>query len=362
MSETKKLNIIITGCNSGIGLGTLNGVITKYADQVGTVIMACRNKNKVKVAVDSLNLGIWDADRCTILPEWLPNQNEDEKGAEGVEKIEEVDNPKDSEGVKKKDILNIVNNATNNARSIVDRLLFIPVELNNIQSVTLFSKTYLSLNLPLDILILNAGIGSTDLAYMFDINVVGHYHMTRILMQNMINAKAKIVVVSSETHGSLATKLKENETIREHFFNGSISNSVNFFSEYGLTKLCNIWFSNEIHKRYNHLGIRVNALHPGVVKTNFGSNGELPTLLKPLISFFKLLFFVSTDEGAKPSLNVAFSPELDQVSGKYFHLCKEITPYFTAFQENRWTELWDLCEQLVKEKLGDFQYDEIISS
>lgn len=335
MSEIKKLNIIITGCNTGIGLATLKGIVTKYADQVGTVVMACRNQTRVKDGVDSLKLGTWDAERCTILPDWISNQQE-------------------------KNISKIISDATNEPRSILDRLLFIPVELNNVQSVTSFSKIYLALNLPLDILILNAGIASTNRSLMFESNVLGHYHLTRMLLQNLVNSKGKIVVVSSDAHGIIANKLKDNESIRDHIYTGeNIMNTAKAFKEYGFTKLCNLWFSNELHKRYNQYGIRVNALHPGAVRTTFG-NDEVPVLLKPLV-FVAKLFFISADEGAKPSLHLAFSPEIDQVSGKYFNLCKESAPYYTGLQENRWTELWDLCEQLVIEKLGNFQYEEIQS-
>ena len=67
-------------------------------------------------------------------------------------------------------------------------------------------------------------------------------------------------------------------------------------------------------------GVTVNCLHPGVVATNiWGTNP--PLIFKLIIGVMKP-FMLDAKRGAQTSLYLASSPEVADVSGKYFIKCK----------------------------------------
>ena len=68
-------------------------------------------------------------------------------------------------------------------------------------------------------------------------------------------------------------------------------------------------------RRLEGTGVTVNCLHPGFVATNFGrSNGGI---FQPIFRIGQL-FATSPEEGAQTSVYLASSPEVADVSGKYF--------------------------------------------
>ena len=88
---------------------------------------------------------------------------------------------------------------------------------------------------------------------------------------------------------------------------------------YGNSKLGNLMFTFELDRRLRESGISnvsVNAVHPGLVKTNLGR------YMNPLVTkVFQLLpeFFVLTPEqGARTQVQVALSEDFEGVSGKYY--------------------------------------------
>src|SRR5438445_291906 len=69
--------------------------------------------------------------------------------------------------------------------------------------------------------------------------------------------------------------------------------------------------------------ITSNALHPGGVASNFGASGSWlfkygTKLARP--------FLLTTEQGARTSVYLASSPDVDGVTGEYFAKCKIATP------------------------------------
>ena len=74
-------------------------------------------------------------------------------------------------------------------------------------------------------------------------------------------------------------------------------------------------FVIEFARLFTGTGITVNALRPGVVATNLGASMPLPmrigfTLMRP--------FMLSAEQGAKTSLYLAMSSDVEGVTGRYF--------------------------------------------
>jgi len=112
---------------------------------------------------------------------------------------------------------------------------------------------------------------------------------------------------------------------------------------YGASKLCNIWFAREASRRLAADKVTSNSLHPGGVASNFGASGSVfmrfgTTLAKP--------FLLTPAKGARTSIYLASSPEVSDVTGKYFVRCKVATPSGRARDDDSARRLWELSEKL----------------
>jgi len=112
---------------------------------------------------------------------------------------------------------------------------------------------------------------------------------------------------------------------------------------YGASKLCNIWFAREASKRLAADKVTSNSLHPGGVASNFGASGSVfmrlgTKLAKPLL--------LTPAKGARTSIYLASSPEVADVTGKYFVRCKVATPSGRARDDDSARRLWELSEKL----------------
>lgn len=191
----------------------------------------------------------------------------------------------------------------------------------------------------LDILVNNVGMmpGKRTLtAEGFEIswatNHLAPFLLTNLLLEKMQAAEsARIVNVSSEAHrlGQLS------------FQDLSCPNKYTAFTAYCDSKLANILFTNELTRRLELTNITANALHPGIVSTNFGQENS---------GSFKYLFqlarpFMTTPEkGARTSIYLAASPHTAGLSGCYFSKMKPIKSAGITYNPNISQRLWTLSE------------------
>ena len=123
-----------------------------------------------------------------------------------------------------------------------------------------------------DILINNAGAyfenyieTSENLEMTFSLNHLSYFQLTMILMDMIIaESPGRVINVSSNAH--FRAKLDLN--------NIQMKNNYKGWTAYCNSKLMNILFTYELHKRFKETGITFNALHPGFVDTNLGNNNK----------------------------------------------------------------------------------------
>ncbi len=115
---------------------------------------------------------------------------------------------------------------------------------------------------------------------------------------------------------------------------------------YGMTKLANIYFTTELARRLAGTGITANCLHPGTVGTGYGGDGDTSGFLSFGLKLAKP-FMLSPEQGATTSVYLASSPEVTDVSGKYFIKNKPREPSKVALDEGAARRLWDVSETLV---------------
>ncbi len=84
------------------------------------------------------------------------------------------------------------------------------------------------------------------------------------------------------------------------------------FEAYARSKLAVILFTYALARRLEGTGVTANCLHPGVIKTKLlrAGFGDYPG--------------DTPENGARTSVYLASSPEVEGISGRYFEKCKPV--------------------------------------
>jgi NAD(P)-dependent dehydrogenase (short-subunit alcohol dehydrogenase family) len=114
---------------------------------------------------------------------------------------------------------------------------------------------------------------------------------------------------------------------------------------YGQAKLAVVLFTYELARRLQGTGVTANCLHPGFVATHFGQSGAGPVvrLLVKLVANFGM----SPEKGAKTSIYLASSPEVEGVTGKYFVKSIPKRSAAISYDESLQRQLWEQSAKLV---------------
>jgi len=204
----------------------------------------------------------------------------------------------------------------------------------------------------IDILINNHGFIAKErwetvdgLEATFAVNHIGYFLFTNLLIEYIKSAgNARIINVASDAHryGNFEPE------------NLQLESGFNPMKAYGNSKLFNILFTKELASRVRDTDVTVNCLHPGVVRSNFSENLNLPmklfwTIGKP--------FMVSAKKGAETSIYLAGSDEVKNVNGAYFKNKKAIAPRKKARDMDAAKQLWEISEELCELKEVSSQID-----
>lgn len=235
------------------------------------------------------------------------------------------------------------------------------LDLNSLTSVREFAANFKSRNLPLNILLNNAGLVNSKfrlsedgVEQTFAVNHLGHFLLTDLLL-DVMKATAKesgqegrIVNVSSRAH----------TTTYKHHDLDQINNPkrYNFWLAYGESKLANILHANELSRRLQEEGANVtaNSLHPGIMDTGFGKHESSLKILAGILFFVSSRLVKTVPQAAATSCYVAANPKLAGVSGKYFSNCNEHLPEGPAASDMQLADtFWKLSEELIASKNRD---------
>jgi len=202
------------------------------------------------------------------------------------------------------------------------------------------AETFTSKYNHLHVLVNNAGavfekrIETDGVEMTFAVNHLAPYLLTNLLLDTIKNsAPARIINVSSLLHSRAEMNFEDLQA----------SKAYDLMNAYGQSKLANILFTYELAKRLEGSGVTVNALHPGIVATNLGSNNEG---FKSKIWRVINKFGISPEEGAKTSIYLATSPEVANVTGKYFEKCKAVPSSKESYDKNASEKLWCISAEL----------------
>ncbi len=224
-----------------------------------------------------------------------------------------------------------------------DKVHLMLCDLASLHSIMSFCQEFKSCFNRLDILINNAGVilpgkrfTKDGFELQFGVNHLGHFLLTTELLDLIIkSAPARIINVSSGAH----------KVGKINFNDINLDKGYSLIKAYSRSKLANILFTYELARRLEGTGVTANCLHPGAVASQMGVNRE--TGFGTMIMAILRPFFQTPLEGARTSIYLATSKEVEGVTGKYYYKCKPIPSSKQTYDQHLAKKLWDKSEELV---------------
>jgi len=198
----------------------------------------------------------------------------------------------------------------------------------------------------LDILVNNAGAVFTSKELSPDgiemtlaLNHLNYFLLTNLLIDLLkASLAARVVNVSSMAHER--GQINFDDLQGERRYSG--------WGAYCQSKLANVLFTYELARRFVGTKITANALHPGVVGTNFGANNK--GIMALFVRLYLKLFSISDKEGAETSIYLASSPEVENITGQYFVKKKPRISAPISHDKSIALRLWQVSMDLTKLK------------
>ena len=203
-------------------------------------------------------------------------------------------------------------------------------DLSSLGEVRALAQQVLAEQDRLDVLINNAGVIVRERRESEDgyeltlaVNYLAHFLLTRLLVPLLRDsAPARVVNVASAGQNPIDF----DDVMLERGYGG--------MKAYTQSKLAQVMFTFELAQRLEGSGVTVNALHPA----------SLMETKMVLETFGRSMSTV--EEGAEATVRLATSPELEEVTGRYFDGTREGRADNQAYDEAARKRLWELSEEL----------------
>lgn len=174
------------------------------------------------------------------------------------------------------------------------------------------------------------------------LNHMAYFLLTRELLEPLRAAgaatgDARVVNVASDAHRAAPTTLAGDDL--------QLRRGWSQVKAYNLSKLWNVMFTYALARRLAGSGVTANALHPGVIASDFGRGqgggfGILFALFRP--------FMISPERGARTSLVLAAAPEVAGATGGYYKRGRPTRSSRPSYDEARQEWLWTESERLLR--------------
>lgn len=218
------------------------------------------------------------------------------------------------------------------------KINLIYADLASIESIKSASEEIKSQYERIDILINNAGVFKQKFEKSVDsfemtlaVNYFATYALTILLLPLLNKSRqGRIINVTSELYKKGKVNLEKDFNIEKFDGNKAYANS----------KLLVVYFTMELSKRLLSENITINCVHPGVVGTDVMR--EYPIWFAKLMN----LLISKPEEGAKPSIYLASSKELENTTGKYFYKSKPREVDLKAYNSDLSDKIWLKTEEL----------------
>lgn len=220
------------------------------------------------------------------------------------------------------------------------------LDLARLTSVRSFAEQFAAATPSLSVLINNAGtmagrrqLTDDGFEHTLAANYLGPFLLTNLLLPSLAAAPpSRIINVSSE--------LYRNHKQGLDVTNLQLAQKYSPSTAYAASKLALMLFTYELRQRLASSDVSAFALHPGVVRTNFGKGPEgsrtrsaMMTLLGPLLS--------TPAKGAQTSVLLATAATGVLDSSWYWSAGQPVEPETFARDASAAEELWDASTRLV---------------
>jgi retinol dehydrogenase 14 len=194
----------------------------------------------------------------------------------------------------------------------------------------------------IDVLVNNAGgywntrhVTADGLERTFAVNHLAPFLLSSLLLHRLEqSAPARVVTVSSNVQAMGRIDFDDLQGARS--YSGARA--------YNQSKLANVLFTYELARRLQASSVTANALHPGVVRTSFGT--EDPGRVQRLFTPFMRPFMKAPARGAATSVHLASAADLEQVTGRYFAGSKPRKSAKRSYDEAAAARLWQVSAGL----------------
>ena len=218
---------------------------------------------------------------------------------------------------------------------------YIQADLSDLKQVRSLAKKLKQDYPRIDVLVNNAGAYFTTRLESADgyemnlaLNHLSPFLLTTLLTDILKESKqGRIINVSSSAHFKGKINLEDLQ----------LKDNFNGFNAYAQSKLALTLFSNQLAEKLKDTNVTVNALHPGLVASNFGkNNGLLRFYIRRLLNRNE----ISPLEGSKTTTYLATSPDVAQITGGYFEEEKQTKSSDASYDETLAKRLWEVSEAL----------------
>eukprot|EP01112_Ceratiomyxa_fruticulosa_P023533 TRINITY_DN902_c0_g1_i1.p1 TRINITY_DN902_c0_g1~~TRINITY_DN902_c0_g1_i1.p1 ORF type:complete len:300 (+),score=58.76 TRINITY_DN902_c0_g1_i1:160-1059(+) len=245
--------------------------------------------------------------------------------------------------------------AVENAKKVAGKedISHIILDLSNLESIRNAANEFLSLNLPLDVLLNNAGCIASekkvDPTGTFEMsifsNFVGPFYFTELLLEKIKSTpNSRILIVTSELHNPAISGPGGRPAILD--FDELNGRNFDAFYSYKISKLANIYHTYILAEQLKGQGVTVNCFTPGFVPATSLVRG-----FNVLVRFASkyILRFLSHARDIETATNeyvyYASSYDLKDVTGGYFAQGQKSESSPASHDVEQGKRLWNLaCE------------------
>lgn len=197
----------------------------------------------------------------------------------------------------------------------------------------------------LDVLVNNAGAKFVSRQQTVDgyemtfaLNHLAYFFLTNSLIESLkASASARVINVSSGSHAA-CPGINFDDLHGQKNYDGK--------EAYAQSKLANLLFTYELARRLEGTAITVNALTPGGVISNFGRNNGWISWAKHVAAHLLAGNLIGPKTGARTSVYLATSAEIEGISGKYFSNMRAVQSSEASYDSNGAKRLWQVSLEL----------------
>jgi NAD(P)-dependent dehydrogenase (short-subunit alcohol dehydrogenase family) len=223
-----------------------------------------------------------------------------------------------------------------------DRIELFVGDLSDQVSVRRLASAVAQAHPTLDVLVHSAAVYTSrwsstadGLETMFATNVLGPFLLTNLVLDALRAAgSARVLVLSAPS----TVKLDFDDLHGERRFRS--------LTAFGATKAADLLFTFELARRLEGTGVTVNAVHPGLVRTNLMRQAPAP------LRWATRLVSTTPARAAAAIAPLALAPEFASRTGRFFRAGREIEPPPYTVDPEMGRRLWEACTSLTQHNEG----------